>query len=90
MAKKKTEKQKAIEELIKKQREFMAKVNKSGYTDKEYWLEQGKYRDRQAELAKVIHKEAHKKYWDEYRDVLKADIGHIDEDHRIPSSKKKD
>ena len=75
---KKTEKQKAIEELIKKQREFMENVNKSGYSDEEYWLEQGEYRDRQVELAKLIHKEAHKKYWDEYKDTLRADIGKLD------------
>lgn len=77
---KKTEKQKAIAELIKKQREFMAKVNEAGYSDEEYWLEQGEYRDRQAELAKIIHKEAHKKYWEEYKDTLKVDIGKLDED----------
>ena len=76
---KKTEKQKAIEELIKKQREF-ENVNKSGYTDEEYWLKQGEYRDRQAELAKLIHKEAHKKYWDEYKDTLRADIGKLDKE----------
>lgn len=80
MTKDKTEKQKAIEELIKQQREFMENVNKSGYTDEEYWLKQGEYRERQAKLAKLIHTEAHKKYWDEYRDNLKTDIGDINKD----------
>ena len=78
---KKTEKQKAIEELIKKQKEFMAKVNEAGYSDEEYWLEQGEYRDRQVELAKLIHKEAHKKYWEEYKENHRADIVKLDEDN---------
>jgi len=71
-------KKEAIQEMIDGQRKFMQDVNQNGYEDKRYWLEQEDYRNKQAELAKVIQNEAHRENWEGYKDALKVDIGNIE------------
>lgn len=80
-----TEKKQLIQELIDGQKNFIQEVNDHGYEERDYWIDQTKYRKRQEELAKNIHNTAHKEHLSEYTSKsviadITADGGWLSED----------